>query len=285
MGLISIGEFGQASRLSPKALRLYDELGLLVPARVDPETGYRWYEPGQLERARKVALLRRIGVPLARIRQILERTADAAAAEIADYWAGAEAEHAARRELAGTLVNELTGKTGAARMTGERSLMYEIEVQDLPERRELSLIRRMHQDELVTKSRELFIRPLLGADLPRLEGVAGAPFMIFHGEVSGDSDGPVEWCMPVPADQAEEIAARFPDLTLRTEPAHQEAFIRRRTPSALASGSEAELALQELRTWAVENRREASGGIRMLLVRNPANGAAGPDTQFTVPLR
>ena len=285
MGLMSIGEFGQASRLSPKALRLYDELGLLVPARVDPESGYRWYELGQLERARKVALLRRIGVPLARIREILGRTPEAAAQEIAGYWSEAEAEHAARRELAGTLVNELTGKTGASGVMGERPKMYEIEVRDMPERRELSLIRRMHQDELVAKSRELFIRPLLGADLPRLEGVVGAPFMIFHGEVSGDSDGPIEWCMPVPADQAEEIAARFPNLTLRTEPAHQEAFVRRRTPSALAGGSEAELAFQELRAWAAENRREASGGIRMLLVRNPANGAAGPDTQFTVPLR
>jgi hypothetical protein len=43
---------------------------------------------------------------------------------------------------------------------------------------------------------------------------------------SGTSDGPVEWCWPVPGDQAEEIAARFPDLTLRTEAAHQEASVR-----------------------------------------------------------
>jgi hypothetical protein len=46
-----------------------------------------------------------------------------------------------------------------------------------------------------------------------------------HAEVTEDSDGPVEWCWPVPGDQAAAIAGRFPDLTLRTEPAHQEAFI------------------------------------------------------------
>ena len=143
----------------------------------------------------------------------------------------------------------------------------------------------MHQDELEQLTRELFFRPHWEWRGARIEGVAGAPFTIFHGEVSGDSDGPVEWCWPVPDEQAEEVAARFPDLTLRTEPAHQEAFVRRRTPGALAGGSEAELAFQELRAWATENRREASGGIRMLLVRNPANGVAGPDTQFTVPLR
>jgi hypothetical protein len=37
------GEFGAATRLSPKALRLYAEQGLLVPACTDPGTGYRRY--------------------------------------------------------------------------------------------------------------------------------------------------------------------------------------------------------------------------------------------------
>jgi len=42
MGQAGIGAFARLSRLSPKALRLCDELGLLVPARVDPDTGYRF---------------------------------------------------------------------------------------------------------------------------------------------------------------------------------------------------------------------------------------------------
>jgi PPM family protein phosphatase len=40
MELLTIGAFAKASRLSPKALRLYDELGLLVPALTDPLSGY-----------------------------------------------------------------------------------------------------------------------------------------------------------------------------------------------------------------------------------------------------
>jgi DNA-binding transcriptional MerR regulator len=44
--LMSIGEFARLSRLSAKALRLYDELGLLPPAQVDPGSGYRWYAAG-----------------------------------------------------------------------------------------------------------------------------------------------------------------------------------------------------------------------------------------------
>ena len=47
MGLMGIGEFARLSRLPPKALRPYDELGLLPPARVDLDSGYRWYACGQ----------------------------------------------------------------------------------------------------------------------------------------------------------------------------------------------------------------------------------------------
>jgi protein phosphatase len=68
---MSIGEFAKRSRLWPKALRLYDQMGLLVPARVDSASGYRFYDVGQLEPARLVAALRQLEVPLAEIRIIL----------------------------------------------------------------------------------------------------------------------------------------------------------------------------------------------------------------------
>ncbi|MBY8850086.1 MerR family transcriptional regulator, partial [Saccharothrix sp. MB29] len=70
MELLTIGAFARATRLSPKALRLYDELGLLTPARVDPLSGYRLYAPEQLDRARLVAWLRRLCMPPARIRHV-----------------------------------------------------------------------------------------------------------------------------------------------------------------------------------------------------------------------
>lgn len=275
MGLVSIGEFARLSRLSPKALRLYDELGLLVPTRVDPDTGYRWYAATQLDQARLVASLRRIRVPLARIRDILALDAASAAEEIRAYWAGTEAEHAAQRKLVGHLVDRLHGK---------KSAMYEVTVRDMPARSLLSIIRRAHQDELVPTGRELFIRRLRGGDVPRIDGLAGAPFMIFHGEVSGDSDGPVEWCWPVPDDQAAAIAARFPDLTLRTEPAHQEACVRPETPGQWGSGTQAELAIEALAAWASEQQRQPSGGIRLLLIPNPASEGAGPNSEFALPL-
>lgn len=111
--LLTIGAFARASRLSPKALRLYDELGLLPPARVDPHSGYRHYAPAQLERARLVAWLRRLGMPLVRIREVCELAPDAAAAAVAAYWAQVEADTAARRDLAAFLVDQLERKNTA----------------------------------------------------------------------------------------------------------------------------------------------------------------------------
>ncbi|MER5719545.1 MerR family transcriptional regulator [Streptomyces sp. NPDC002132] len=105
---MTIGAFAKASRLSPKALRLYDELELLRPARVDPHTGYRYYTAEQLEQARLVAWLRRLGMPLARIREVVALAPADAAREIRAYWARVEAETAVRRDLASFLVNQLT---------------------------------------------------------------------------------------------------------------------------------------------------------------------------------
>jgi protein phosphatase len=108
--LMTSGAFARASGLSRKALRLYDELGLLHPARVDPATLYRFYDPRQLEQARLVAWLRRLGMPLAAIRSVTGLPPARAAEELAAYWAKAEAETAARRELAVFLIGYLSGK-------------------------------------------------------------------------------------------------------------------------------------------------------------------------------
>lgn len=276
MSLVSIGEFARRSRLSPKALRLYDELGLLVPAEVDAESGYRWYADAQLEQARVVAMLRRIRVPLARIRNMLAVDPATAAEEIRAYWVGTEAEHTAQPLLVGHLVDRLHGK---------KSAMYEVTVRDMPARNLLSLMRHLHEDEVIPMGRELFIHRLARGGVSRVEGIAGAPFTIFYGEVSGDSDGPVEFCWPVPDDQADEIAARFPDLTLRTEPAHQEAFVRPGASGMGGGGAEAEIAIEALFAWASEQHRQPSGGVRSVLVFNPANPGAGPDNEFAVALR
>ena len=62
-----IGEVARASGLSVSALRFYDGAGVLVPAAVDPATGYRRYTAEQIKAARLIAGLRRVSMPVAEI--------------------------------------------------------------------------------------------------------------------------------------------------------------------------------------------------------------------------
>ena len=243
MDLMSIGEFGRLSRLSAKALRLYDELGLLPPARVDPDSGYRWYAAGQLDNARLVASLRQIGVPLAQIQLILSLEPEAAAAQVRAYWSGTETDHAGRRDLAGYLADRLAGK---------RNDMYEVKVRDIPARSLLCLLRHASSQQEVWDLGKEVIGMLKAQPPPRVDGVAGAAFLIYYGEVNQDSDGPVEFCWPVPHDLAGQLAASFPGLTLRTEPAHQEACAHLGQD---ATEAQAQLVGDSVMAWATEQQR------------------------------
>lgn len=78
--LRGIGEMSRATGLSVSALRFYDHAGLLVPAEVDPGSGYRRYSGRQVAPARLVAGLRRVGMPLMDIAQVLAALPDSAKA-------------------------------------------------------------------------------------------------------------------------------------------------------------------------------------------------------------
>ncbi|MFJ4920360.1 MerR family transcriptional regulator [Streptomyces sp. NPDC088725] len=166
MGPLTIGAFARMSRLSAKALRRYDDLGLLRPARVDADNGYRYYDEAQLERARLVAWLRRIGMPLARIRDVCDLCetdaagAARAAEDIRAYWARVEAETAHRRELATFLINHLSdhpaGK-GVAAMSNALGLRYAA-------RSDRGLVRETNQDAVYASSRLLAVADGYGGE-------------------------------------------------------------------------------------------------------------------------
>ena len=69
--LLSIGAFSLFSGLSINALRHYDEADLLRPASVDPATGYRRYQPGQIRQARLICALRAVDLPINTVRDVL----------------------------------------------------------------------------------------------------------------------------------------------------------------------------------------------------------------------
>ena len=150
MALLPIGAFARSARLSPKALRLYDELGLLRPAFVDPATGYRFYDPAQLEQARLVAWLRRLGMPLARIQIVCELAPAQAAQEVAAYWAQVEADTASRRDLATFLIASLSGRTAMPGTHETLAIRYAA-------RSDIGLVRETNQDSAYAGTRLLAV--------------------------------------------------------------------------------------------------------------------------------
>ena len=220
--LLTIGAFAARARLSAKALRLYDRLGLLAPAHVDEVSGYRYYRDGQVERARLVALLRQLDMPLARIASVVEADGSDAADLLAAYWTDVETRVAGQRTLAEYL---------RARLSGRSSEMYGtfvVETVEVPEQVLITETRHTLADELPA---------WIGASLGRLGvaaeecgGVSAAPFVVYHAEVSMESDGPAEACVPV-ADEAAARAwaarqGRARQTAVRVEPARTLAYAR-----------------------------------------------------------
>jgi len=242
--LLSIGVFARRSRLSLKALRVYEHLGLLKPVQVDAN-GYRRYRASQLATARLISMLRRLDMPLAQVAEVVaatgpqgaeismlrqqhaslysNSTSSARAVDMAPnrraadlvtaYWQSVESRIAAQRELAMHIHTRLLGQHGGL------IDMYSIQQRDVPEQVVLTEQRHVLVNDLQTWLPEAFGR--LMASAGRLGGPSGAAFVVYHGEVNQESDGPVEVCVPVNPPQGTAV-----DAPTRKEPAHHEAYVR-----------------------------------------------------------
>lgn len=70
--MLRIGDFSKLSRISIRMLRHYDEIGLLVPKRIDDFTGYRYYSEEQLAAASRIIALKDMGFSLSTMKEILK---------------------------------------------------------------------------------------------------------------------------------------------------------------------------------------------------------------------
>src|SRR5579883_1927439 len=71
--MFRIGDFSRMTQVTVKALRHYDDLGLLKPAHVDPFTGYRYYSATQLPLLNRILALKDLGLSLEQIGPFLDR--------------------------------------------------------------------------------------------------------------------------------------------------------------------------------------------------------------------
>jgi DNA-binding transcriptional MerR regulator len=271
--MLTIGEFSRRTRLSAKALRLYEQLGLLMPADIDRSSGYRHYSETQVARAKEIALLRRVDMPLAVIAEIIDLAPADATAAIAAYWSGVETLTAERRALVHYLLT---------RHEGDDHTMYDIKLRHVGERGLFTISRHVHADA----AGEFFGAALqrLRSAAPGLPGVDGVPFLVYYGEVSDDSDGPMELCRPVGFAAGETVIASMPEVQLRREPAHDEAFIRL-TRAEVAWPSMLP-AIDALERWLSEQGRQPLGPPRQLMIADWRTAPPdAPACDLAVPLR
>ena len=191
--LLSIGAFSSVTRLSHKALRLYGSLDLLPPARVDPDSGYRYYRSAQVRDARLIRALREVGMPLATIRRVLAGSPRQAQTLMQSYVISLEEQ--ARRARAA--LPDLVAETATFSLDPQ----MEIFVRQEPQQAIISITQRVLVGHLPEHLR-VTLQELreIAADRGLIE--TGHPFGYFHGIVSEEDDGPLEVCLPVSQETA-----------------------------------------------------------------------------------
>lgn len=207
--LVPIGEVARRTRLTHKALRIYDRGGLLRPVVIDAN-GYRRYGVDQVRAGRIIGLLRGAGLGLTAIGLVLaelDTVGDRAAKQLERVLADLEREHANRKLLIRHVQSTLR--------QGDDP-MFPIRTRHVPALRVMSVQRRLRApetDDFVREAKAAFAQHLGSA-------AATGPFtLIFHGTVDGESDGPLEAVLGCPDH------VRPTDLIgIRTEPAHDEAY-------------------------------------------------------------
>jgi DNA-binding transcriptional MerR regulator len=208
--LLTIGEFADQARLTAKALRIYDEIGLLRPTEVDPWNGHRRYHASQLRQARLIGMLRGADMSLAEIGLLLadlDVDHELASTRLERYLGQLEARHTSRRFLI---------RHVHAMLREEDYEMFRIQTRHVPAQRVMSVQRRLQVSEM-----QAFVQDTKAAFADHLGEIkpAGPLSLIFHGTVDDESRGPLEITLGCPDGvQPTEM------IGIRTEPAHDEAY-------------------------------------------------------------
>lgn len=188
--LVPIGRFSTMTRLSIKALRHYDDLGLLRPAEVDESTGYRYYALDQANRAEAIRLLRSVDLGLDDIGELLDAGDPDVVTKLLDQHRVRLEDQleTQRRRLA--LVRRLIERE-------EPLVPYTVETRSVEAQTALALrVTTTHEDIATT------IADGFGALMETLMAVrgqpGGMPFIIFHDVIDDRSAGDIELCLPLP---------------------------------------------------------------------------------------
>jgi effector-binding domain-containing protein len=267
--LVPIGRFSKMTRLSVKALRHYDELGLLVPAIVDPSSGYRYYTYGQANRAEAIRVLRSLDMPLEDVREALAADDPQVAAKVLDrHKARLEAELGRHERMLAFLGRLIERKEGV--------MPYEVQVKELSAQhvavvRKHASMRTIGQD---VSSGFAAIGEATGrAHVP----LAGPPFLIMFEVIDEESEGDIEIVFPVamPFPGAGEVVGREDPAMTVASTMHRGAY------------DEIGPAYQTVVGWIQEHGHEIAGPPREVYLTDPSETPEPADyvTEIQFPIR
>jgi DNA-binding transcriptional MerR regulator len=144
--LLSIGRFARTTGLTIRTLRRYDTIGLLVPAHVDEDTGYRYYTLEQARDGEAIRRLRALEVPLDEVRALLHAPPDAVRDGLVAHRARLEGRAAGLRQTLEELSRLIEGKEP---LVPEKEMVrFEIGIEDVEEQKALVIREHVHQDEM-----------------------------------------------------------------------------------------------------------------------------------------
>ncbi|MFH1149155.1 MAG: MerR family transcriptional regulator [Actinomycetota bacterium] len=268
-GLFSIGEFSRMSWLTVKALRLYDEEGILKPGFVDPSTGYRYYSSIQLPEARTVRLLRSLDMPLEEVREFLKETSPGARTKLLErHRDQLESRLESYRAIISS-IDDLTERKGEA-------MGSEVETKDLANQPVLSIR---------FKTSMAGIGDAVGVAFGKIFGYlgqtgtppAGPPFALYYDMEMKEEDIDMEICVPVSGETegAGEVVGRV-------VPGGSAVSTMHAGPYDQVGG-----AYEALMTWMKENGYEPAGPAREVYLVGPdkVQDPAEYRTEVLIPAR
>lgn len=261
MSLIPIGRFSKMTRLSVKALRLYDEKGLLLPAHVDPSSGYRYYHLGQASRAEIIRILRSVDMPLDEILAILN-TDDT---ELADQYLLTHRERLAERVA---VQERMLAYLESLIKHKERIMPYEISIMEQTPQLVAAVkihtnLRRIASD--ISSGFGILMDVLNQESLTP----SGAPMILYHHMIDEETDGDIEICAPVERE------------FLKHENVYTRELERGTMAITVHHGPYEEIApaYHTLTSWISENGYEIAGPPREIYLNDPRN--VTPDELLT----
>ncbi len=251
--LLLVGAFAKRAGLSASALRYYDDVGLLKPARVDETTGYRYYREAQLEQAELICFLRSLEMPIGEIRATLAATDPATlAAHLKGY----------RRDVRAQL-DEKARMLTEVKLFAQRQLeppSYTVQLKEVPAHSFLSIRRRAPVAALLD-TMTAASTSLLG-HLKELDVTpSGSWFTLYHNTDYNDVEVDIEICVPTshPSPSTGEIRQG-------SFPAQTQAWTLHEGPHERIGQ-----AYRALQRWLDEHGYAPAGPIRDLCLVGPAD--------------